>query len=248
MIPCREMTSINNPAHRETSAVIAPEEYARWRESGLGALTERVEKEAIFQLAGDLIGKRLLDLGCGDGTYSIAASQRGTRVTGIDISDAMLDSARRRAATCGASIEWGQASAESLPFDSGSFDIVLAVTIFCFVKNPALAAKEVSRVLRPGGPFVIGELGRYSAWAVSRRVRGWFGSSRWKEAHFWSLGELRRLLENAGFRVNASRVCVYYPPSGLAARIVGEHDCAFSFLGQIGAAFLAVRGDKPLLT
>lgn len=70
------------------------------------------------------------------------------------------------------------------------------------------------------------------------------GSSRWKEAHFWSLGGLRRLLEQAGFRVTATRACVYYPPSGLTARVVGEHDRAFSFLGQFGAAFLAVKGEK----
>jgi ubiquinone/menaquinone biosynthesis C-methylase UbiE len=193
-------------------------------------------------------GKCLLDLGCGDGTYSFAAFQRGARVTGVDISDAMLNSARRRAAACGASIEWRQASAESLPYDSGTFDIVLAVTILCFIKDPLQVVQEVSRVLRPGGSFIIGELGRYSSWAASRRVRGWLGSSRWRDAHFWTAGELRRLLQQAGFQVGATRGCVYYPPCNLAARVLGEHDRAFFCLGQTGAAFLAVRGDKPALT
>jgi 2-polyprenyl-3-methyl-5-hydroxy-6-metoxy-1,4-benzoquinol methylase len=137
-------------AHREALDVIDPELYARWRESYLGALTERIEEDAIFRLAGDLGGKRVLDLGCGDGTYSVAAFQRGAHVTGVDISNAMLDSAQRRASACGASVEWRQASAESLPYDSGKFDIVLAVTILCFVKNPLQAVQEVSRVLRPG--------------------------------------------------------------------------------------------------
>ena len=61
-------------------------------------LTERLEEGAILELAGNINGERFLDLGCGDGAYSIAAFQRGARVTGVDISDAMLDSARRRAA------------------------------------------------------------------------------------------------------------------------------------------------------
>jgi len=228
--------------------VITPAEYVRWRESYLGALTERIEAAAIFDLLGDLRGKRLLDLGCGDGTYSIAAFQRGARVTGVDISDTVLDSARRRAVACGASVEWRQASAESLPYDSGTFDIVLAVTILCFIRDPLQVVREISRVLHPGGRFVIGELGRYSAWALSRRVRGWLGSSRWKNAHFWTVGELQRLLQQARFQIGTSRACVYYPPFNIAAHIVGEHDHAFSSLGQIGAAFLAVRGNKPAVT
>ncbi|MHB8485225.1 MAG: class I SAM-dependent methyltransferase [Candidatus Acidiferrales bacterium] len=229
----------------ESSDVIKPEEYARWRETYLGALTERIEEEAVFQLSGNLGGKCLLDLGCGDGTYSIAAFQRGARVTGVDISDVMLDSARRRAAACGASVEWRQASAESLPYDSGTFDIVLAVTILCFVRDPLQVVREVKRLLRPGGWSVIGELGRYSAWALSRRVRGWLGSSRWRDAHFWTVGELQQLLQQAGFQIGPPRGCVYYPPFNLAAHIIGEHDHNFSFLGQVGAAFLAVRGDNP---
>ena len=213
--------------------VIDPREYAHWRKSYLGALTERTEEEAMFRLAGDVKGKVLLDLGCGDGTYSIAAFQRGARVTGLDISDGMLDAARRRAEACGASIEWRRASAESLPYDSGTFDVVLAVTILCFIKNPLQVVQEVSRVLRPGGLFVIGELGRFSFWAVSRRVRGWLGSSRWRDAHFWTVGELQQLLQQGGFQVGAARGCVYYPPFNLAAQIVGEHDHTFSFWGRL---------------
>ncbi len=224
--------------------MIDPREYARWRETYLGSLAERVEEAAIFQFAGDMRGKRLLDLGCGDGTYSIAAFQRGAQVTGVDILEAMLNSAQRRATVCGASVEWRQASAESLPYESETFDIVLAVTILCFLREPLQVMREVRRVLRPGGLFVIGELGKFSSWALLRRVRGWLGSSTWREAHFWTIGELRELLQQAGFRVTGSRGCVYYPPSALVARVVGEHDHAFSFWGQVGAAFIAVRAEK----
>lgn len=228
----------------ESSDVIRPQEYARWRETYLGALTERIEVAAVFKLSGDLRSRRLLDLGCGDGTYSITASQKGALVTGLDISEAMLAAAAQRAAAVGASVEWRRASAESLPFDSGTFDVVLAVTILCFLREPLVVMREVRRVLRPGGAFVIGELGRYSFWALVRRMRGWPGASRWREAHFWTFRELRQLLEQAGFRVAASRGCVYYPPSSLAAHVVGEHDHVLSFAGQFGAAFLAVRAEK----
>jgi ubiquinone biosynthesis O-methyltransferase len=231
-------------ARSRLNHVVEPSEYADWRGSRLGALTERIEKAAILHLAGDLHGKRLLDLGCGDGTYSIAASKKGARVTGLDISESMLAAAKQRAMAMGVSVEWSRASAEAIPCVSDTFDIVLAVTILCFVREPEQVIREVHRALRPGGAFVIGELGRYSSWALERRVRGWLASSRWREAHFWSLGELRRLLKETGFQVTASRACVYYPPFRLAARALGEHDHTLSFLGQFGAAFLVVRGEK----
>jgi ubiquinone/menaquinone biosynthesis C-methylase UbiE len=230
--------------HRE----IGPEEYADWRKSVLGEVTERIEQKAMFDLAGDLRGKRVLDVGCGDGSYSILAARRGAHVVGVDRSLGMLESAQRRASACGVCVQWCQASAESLPFPSGSFDVVMAVTLLCFGKEPLLAAQEASRVLRLGGSLVVGELGRYSSWALLRGVRGLFGSSLWHGAHFWTLSRFRELLQQAGLQFRASHSCVYYPPIGLAALILGNYDGSFSFLGPIGAAFLVISGTKPVGT
>jgi ubiquinone/menaquinone biosynthesis C-methylase UbiE len=173
----------------------------------------------------------------------LAPSRKGAHVTGIDTSEAMLEAARQRAARVGASVEWRRSSAESLPFGSRTFDRVLAVTLLCFMKEPLQVMHEVARVLRPDGTFVVGELGRYSSWALRRKLRGRLGSSQWRGGHFSSLDELQRLLEQGEFRVTASRACVYYPPSELAARVVGKHGHVLSCLGQYGAAFLAVRGE-----
>ena len=250
MIGAVEMrTDITGPPSKEppsysASSEIRPEEYDAWRNSPLGMITERIEQKTVFDLAGDLRGKRVLDLGCGDGSYSIRAARNEAHVVGVDLSAAMLRAAQSHAKDTGVSVEWCRASAESLPFSSESFDIVIAVTLLCFVKEPQRAAREASRVLRLGGSLVIGELGRYSSWALSRRLRAWLGSPRWRNTHFWTTNELLELLEQAGLRVRASRGCVYFPPISLAAQILGEYDDAFSFFGQVGAAFIAVKGDK----
>ncbi len=224
--------------------MIVPADYAHWRASPIGALTERLEQKVVFELSGDLHGRRGLDLGCGDGTYSILACQRGARVIGVDLSAAMLEAAQRRAEDCGASIKWCRTSAEQLPFGSNVFDAVIAVTVLCWVKDPRCAVQEAARVLRPGGIFVIGELGRYSLWALLRRVRGWLGSPIWSETHFWTFRSLRRLTDEAALRFRVVRGSVYYPPVRPVAQALGVHDRILSCLGQFGASFLAVRADK----
>jgi ubiquinone/menaquinone biosynthesis C-methylase UbiE len=224
--------------------VIRPEEYARWRASPVGALTERIEEKAIFDLAGDLRGRRVLDIGCGDGSYSISACKQGARVVGVDLSASMLEIARHRGQDCRRAIEWCLSSAEALPFDSATFDLVIGVTALCLVEDPHRAVQEAARVLCPRGRLIIGELGRYSLWALSRRIRGWLGASTWRKARFWSMGELRQLVGEAGLRSGATRACVYYPPIELVARLMAKVDPALSRLGSVGAAFLALRADK----
>src|SRR5579863_4820486 len=210
---------------------ISPEVYARWRTSELGALTESLENEAVFALAGNLARKRVLDVGCGDGGYSIRAAQLGANVAGLDISPMMLDAARRRA--------------EALPFPAASFDVVIAVTVLCWVSDASAAVQEMTRVLRPSGIVVIGELGRYSLWASARRIRGSFGEKFWREAHFWTPCELRRLVEDVGLKSDAVRGAVYYPPSRSLAKRLAPLDRSLSRMSSAGAAFLCVRAAKP---
>lgn len=157
----------------------------------------------------------------------------------------MLFSARRRAEESGAIVEWCQASAERLPFKSNVFDMVIAVTSLCFIEDPQCAVNEAARVLRPGGVFTIGELGTFNWWALSRTVRGWLGSVKWRRAHFWSVRELRRLVIEAGLVFHSGRGAVYYPPMASIAKLMSRHDRRMSRLGQMGAAFLTVRADKP---
>lgn len=226
--------------------MIGPENYARWRASTVGAVTERLEEEVIFDLVGDLHGRSVLDVGCGDGTQSLLACGGGARVIGVDSSWPMIAAARSMAEThCRGTIKWCQASADRLPFKSQVFDIVMAVTTLCFVEDPRRVVQEAARVLRPGGRLIIGELGRYSLWAFSRRIRGWLGTSKWRKARFWTIGGLRRLVEQASLRFHSVRSCVYYPPIALAARLMVKAEDAFAHFGSIGAAFLVVRADKP---
>jgi ubiquinone/menaquinone biosynthesis C-methylase UbiE len=91
--------------------------------------------------------------------------------------------------------------AEAQPFGDETFDVVVSVTVLCFVPHEATAAREMARVPRLGGRLVLGELGRFSVWAAERRIRRWFGARTWKHARFRSRGDLEVLAEGAGLRV-----------------------------------------------
>jgi len=223
---------------------LGPEVYQAWRSSPLGAITERIEQRVIFDLAGALRGRRVLDVGTGDGTYAIGAARRGAEVTGIDTAPAMLAAARTRAEEAGVSVTVREANAENLPFDDDSFDAVLAVTVLCFVRAARTAVDEMARVLVPGGRLVLGELNRFSVWAARRRLRGWLGAETWKSASFWSAGELQSLARDAELCVTDVRGSVFYPPSALAARLMSPIEPLLSRVRTPGAAFLALSADK----
>src|SRR5882757_1696759 len=90
----------------------------------------------MFALVGDVSGRRVLDLGCGEGAYSRALAGRGARVTGIDGSPRLIEVARTRAAAAGLAIEYLSANAsalESVP--SGAFDLVVASMLMMNVED-----------------------------------------------------------------------------------------------------------------
>lgn len=222
-----------------------PEVYARWRASEIGATTDRLERQLILELVGDVSGCTLLDVGCGDGELAVELWKRGAIVMGIDASSAMIDAAKARAKEYHADITFQMATAEDLPFPPEQFDVVTAITILCFVNDAAPVFREIARVLRPGGRLVIGELGKWSSWAAGRRIRAWLGSRIWHKGKFWTNKELRALAEQAGLSSEAVRGAIYFPRCRFAAQLLAPFDARFSHITTIGAAFVTLTAIKP---
>lgn len=222
-----------------------PELYVGWRRSELGALTERLEQDLILKLAEPISGRRILDVGCGDGVLTVALGHRGAFVVGLDTSSSMLNAAQVRAARDHTELALCRGRAEFLPFADASFDLVVAVTILCFVQDAGYVFAEIHRVLRPGGRLVIGELGRWSTWAAGRRLRAWAGSPLWRHGRFRTARELRHLASANGLIPTRLEGAVYYPRWHWAARHLARVDPWLGTRTTIGAAFLALLAQKP---
>jgi ubiquinone/menaquinone biosynthesis C-methylase UbiE len=100
---------------------------------------------------GDLLGRRVLDVGCGTGRFAAVLAERGARVWGIDPSPEMLAQARR---TASAGVGFKQAQAEELPFKDGWFERAVLVLVVHLVDR-GRALPEVARVLAPAGRATI---------------------------------------------------------------------------------------------
>lgn len=114
--------------------------------------------EATISSAGLTAGDNVLDLGTGTGAVAQRAALTvgpSGRVVGIDISPDMLALAQQRVTALGLdNLTLRDGSAESIPVDDGTFDVVLACLSMMYVIDRESAAREIARALRPGGRFV----------------------------------------------------------------------------------------------
>jgi SAM-dependent methyltransferase len=109
------------------------------------------ENRFILSHLGDLQGKRLLDLGCGAGENSVYFASKGADCVAADYSPGMVDVALHLAAANGVTIAGQVINAMAIAFPDNSFDIVYAANLLHHIPEPAIALREMHRVVKPGG-------------------------------------------------------------------------------------------------
>jgi ubiquinone/menaquinone biosynthesis C-methylase UbiE len=100
-------------------------------------------------------GLKVLEIGCGLGTDGAQFARAGADYTGIDLTEAAIDLARRRFALAGLKGDFRVSDAEKLGFADGSFDLVYSHGVLHHTPDIEAAIGEIYRVLRPGGRAVI---------------------------------------------------------------------------------------------
>lgn len=96
-------------------------------------------------------GMRVLDVGCGSGVVAVSAALKGAKVSGLDLTPALLERAKYNAEVANVNIDFTEGDVEFLPYKDAEFDMVLSQFGHIFAPRPEVAISEMLRVLKPGG-------------------------------------------------------------------------------------------------
>jgi len=166
------------------------------------------ERPATMAILGKVDGLRVLEVGCGAGLLTTWLVDQGAAVTAMDVSPAMLDLARR---SVGRRAELVLADlAVPLPFETGSFDIVVASLVLHYVRDWEAALREIRRALSPNGVVVFSTHHPTMDWMVSspedyfalkQVTETWTIGGRGFEVSFWRrpLTAMSDAIAGAGF-------------------------------------------------
>lgn len=128
------------------------QQYSKMPRS-VGGLNATGEWHELKKMMPNLKNKRVLDLGCGFGWHCIYAIEQGAKqVVGIDISENMLNEARKK--TTSPLVEYIQMPIEDISYPPNSFDVVISSLAFHYIENFGDIVDRISHCLAPGGAFV----------------------------------------------------------------------------------------------
>jgi SAM-dependent methyltransferase len=113
------------------------------------------ERPAMLAMAGDVAGKRVLDLGCASGSLTQALAARGAHVVGVDLNPRFVEAARARDLGERVSFHVADISRPMPMLASGSFDVVMASLVLHYLEDWSGALAEIRRVLAPGGALLV---------------------------------------------------------------------------------------------
>jgi len=166
-----------------------------------------LENWLMLKMLEPVKGEAAIDIGCGAGQGLLSLLNAGLQVTGLDASSHMIDLAVKN---LGNRADIYRGIAEELPFDDNSFNYSCIVNTLEFVENPEKVLEEAFRVTKDR--VFIGILNRYSFRAYKLRFQRMFVNSIYRNARFFSIWELKKMVFSLMGDVPVSWKTVYQVP------------------------------------
>lgn len=195
MLSAERRLQINDPKASRFDFDLVANSYDSWYTSRRGAMYDHLEKKLIAKfLPAKAKGQKLLDVGCGTGHWTRIFSEYGFEVTGVDISERMINTALQKGIP---NVSFHIADGHLLPFADDSFDLTAAITALEFVRDTEAVLQEMIRCTRKPGRILLGVLNGLSE--VNRqRQRQYRAENPYAAARLFSPVELKEFLEPYG--------------------------------------------------
>lgn len=134
-------------------AAIKAKQHTAWSSGDYAVIgtTLQIVGERLAEVCDVRAGETVLDVAAGNGNATLAAARRGAVVTSTDYVGLLLERGAERAHAERLDVTFQVADVEQLPFDSGTFDVVVSTFGVMFAPDHARSAAEMARVCRPGG-------------------------------------------------------------------------------------------------
>lgn len=214
--------------------------YDDWYNTELGRFADRVETECAFSMLSLEQKGKALDVGCGSGNFSIKLAKAGFDVTGVDMSDKMLDKARLKIKNLNLSVKFLQGDVLNLNFADNTFDIVISMAAFEFIEDTTSALREMLRVAKPSAPVIVGTINRDSPWGKLYLEKALNGHDLFKHAFFKCPDDFKKLLPEY---LKTFRQCLFLPPDTKPEDVSHELDMRLSKVNNGG--FFCAKWAMP---
>jgi ubiquinone/menaquinone biosynthesis C-methylase UbiE len=160
-----------------------------WHSNSIEMWDKGSRKDILPFLTKHLTGEEAIcDLGCGDGYASYKLAMKGFRVTGFDLSEQMLEKARKRAKDTSA--QFLKADISNIPVESDSFDAIMAINSLEWTENPLKVLTEMKRVVKRDGLICIAILGPTAMPRINSYLRLYGEKVICNTMMPWELGKL----------------------------------------------------------
>lgn len=213
---------------------------------------------------------RALDIGCGAGFMAIALAQRGFLVDAVDHASAMIELTQRNAKQKGVNnrIHAAAGDVQELPFDDCSFELIVSLGVIAWIPDLRKALTEITRVLVPGGFFVLSLSSPYGGWTdpplylqgiLKRNLErtGLRNPPNAVHARYYSIKELKKYLYQAGLMLTRNTNAGFRPFTIFNHKVFSERteakihhklhlyvDRRYPVMGLLGSQYVALAVKK----
>jgi ubiquinone/menaquinone biosynthesis C-methylase UbiE len=213
-------------------------DYDDWYNTPVGKFIDTLETESLYSLLNLRDRQKVLDVCCGTGNFSVKLAKIGCEVTGLDISEKMIEIAESKNKKGNFNITLLRGDCSTISLRNNYYDAVISMAGFEFVENPGAAYKNLMKYLKPGGQFIIGAIQKGSEW---QKLYSSSQGTVYEYAKFLSFEDIKNI-DAAAF--SDKRECLFIPPLLAETEYNKENELKFKEKNAIGG-FICVEFKKP---